>query len=216
MEGSINEANGGRTTLERPSIGVIAVAYENISAVEMFIGSFKVQDNPNWKLFLIHDGPPSVEYRNVIDGRYPNDDPRVIPMATPRRYNDWGHSLRRLALNDQLTKEYPYTLITNADNYYAPCFVRYMLQATSGMPYLVYCNMLHDMKYETSKSYKPVSVSLKYCEVDIGSVIVRTDIAQKNGWRSLAMNSDWTFIEDIMHQDLFWATKVDRTLFVHN
>ena len=201
--------------MERSSLGIIAVNYERVDETEMFLGSLKVQTSKDWKVFLVHDGPPSTRYKNLIEDRY-RGDPRIEFMHTPIKSGDWGHTPRRFGLEAQLTRGFPYTMITNTDNYYVPCFVEEMLNATNDYPTLVYCDMLHEMIWTTSRRYRPIETKLEWCHIDVGSVIVRTSVAQSVGWRDLSQNSDWTYIGDVMKTPGFSAKKVDRTLFVHN
>ena len=93
------------------------------------------QTNPNWELWLIHDGPGKVDA--------PQDE-RIKVIVTPERRNNWGHSYRSEYLQ-QVTTDY--VCITNADNYIVPVFIEYMLKGFDQNTIGVYCaEMVHSYK----------------------------------------------------------------------
>jgi hypothetical protein len=83
---------------------------------------------------------------------------------------------------------------------------------------LVLCNMVHSHDWPGRGNYIAfVTEPQKHC-VDIGSFVVKTEIAKAVGFRDKTFAGDGTFIEDIMQNSgraVKWG-KVDKILFVHN
>lgn len=185
------------------SLNIVAVTYNQNHELKCFVESILAQTNPDWHMFVIHDGP-SPEFIKRMHQYWMVD--RLHYWCTEERYNDWGHSLRSLAVPD-LWDSLRYTVFTNCDNYYVPVFVEEMC---SGDEDLVYCNIVHD-----HWKYQAKDTQLRRRAIDCGAVVVKTEIVKKIGWNHRNYAADWFFINDVLQANPS-IRKVGKCLFVHN
>jgi GT2 family glycosyltransferase len=176
------------------------------------ISSLVCQTYENWELLLIHDGPNNNGLKTYI-----GNDERIKFIETKERIGNWGHGLRKWALEElENYTDADYVVITNADNYYTPRFVEYLLRGfdQSHTAVATYCS-------ETVHSYKSWQVlpaKLERGFLDCGAVMIKKNIACEVGWADTESHSaDWTFFQDIAHK-YSWKNfiKVKGALFVHN
>jgi len=187
-------------------LSIIAVTYKQGHLLKCFVESILSQTNENWRLLLIHDGPwddSDLKYFSVLDYR-------IECLSSESRFNDWGHSLRAMAIPKLPYSKY--TLITNGDNYYIPSFIQEM---TSGKEDVIFCDMIHSHPQQQYRKYMNTSIQLG--EIDCGAIIVNTDIVKKVGWNSRIFNADWEYIKEVFEVvPKPTCRKVEKTLFVHN
>lgn len=167
------------------TLHVIMVAFKRVIPLRIMIDCFLVQDYPSWKLHIIHDGPAPQEVRDIINQYH---DSRIEYIETPTVNGYWGHpnrgwGLRQLSLNHR-----DYVLITNDDNYYVPCFVKKMLAKANGVAGMVYCNTVHSYF-----GYDVLNTSVKENHIDMGSFIVRVDVAKRVGFTDTHLSADGTY-----------------------
>lgn len=175
------------------------------------ISSLLLQTHKNWQLLLMHDGPS--EMRELINSVI-NNDKRIEFIETAERKGNWGHYLRKAAL-----EEYPignYVVITNADNYYVPTFIEYMLKGfkLSHTAVATYCEkMVHSYK-----AWDVIPCKLERGFLDCGGVMVKSNIAKEVGFNNIEQHSaDWLYFHEIAHR-YSWRSfiQVKGSLFVHN
>lgn len=192
------------------TLSIVAVAYKRPDAVPILIHSLKVQTSDDFTLTIYHDGfdQEMSEIFEMYKRKYPNF---FNYKFSEIRYNDWGHSLRDIAIKEA---ESPYLLITNDDNYYCPTFVEEMLSKIQDENSdVVICDMLHS-HYDYKRYFRTFP---KSGSIDIGAIICRTELARKIGWRDKGFVGDGTYCEDLLYsQPKVKVSKVKRTLFVHN
>ena len=185
------------------------------------ISALICQTYTNWELWLIHDGPNNTNLEKIIDGA---NDPRIKYIIHPQRKNDWGHSLRKWALEAiKLRKvKCEYIVITNPDNYYVPVFIEVMLTGfTNNNIIATYCHkFVHGYlspQPEGNHRFGVLESKLQLGYLDCGGVMVRKENACAVGWRSLEIYSDWTYFEDLITRfgESAWK-KVLGCLFVHS
>jgi hypothetical protein len=172
------------------------------------ISALILQTHKNWELILIHDGP-SEKVKSYIP-----DDNRITYIETKERKGNYGHHLRQWALNEFDLGDY--VVVSNADNYYVPTFIEYMLKGfkKSHTAVATYCT-------ETVHSYKAWQVLPAKMEkgfLDCGAVMIKSNIAKEVGWRDITDHSaDWTYFQDIASK-YSWRNfiSVRGALFVHN
>ena len=136
-------------------------------------------------------------------------------LFTEKRFNDYGHSLRQMAI-EQCRSEF--ILLTNDDNYYAPPFLEHMFNKidSDGLD-VVLCDMIHNYDIHGKSSYNVLITQPKRLFVDIGCFIARTKLAKQVGFRDKTHNGDATYFEDLVAADPnIKIGKVDKVLFVHN
>ena len=67
---------------------VISVTFGHTTELEVSIGSFILQTNPNWTLEIVHDGPAPKEVREIMS-RY-SGDARIFFYMHLRKETDYG------------------------------------------------------------------------------------------------------------------------------
>lgn len=198
-------------------LGIISVTYNQDYPLKTFINSFKSQSLQNFDLHIIHDGEWD---SNIKSSLYEENyiSPGVFLHNTSERYNDYGHSLRDWGIK-KFHKEYSYLLITNCDNYYCPKFVEYIFSVIDDNTGVVYFNMVHshDQGYGT---YSVLNTDFIGYRCDIGSFVIRSDIAGDVNFNKKDFNADAFFIDQIneygkMYKK-FEVKKVDKCLMIHN
>lgn len=176
-----------------------------------------------WVAYLINDGPDTDAERICSEYvfRHPG---HFVYVETPTRFNDWGHTLRGLGLDRCRT---PYFCTQNADNYLTPMFVASVIEGFEeplltplgrAHPDVVVFDIVHNYANVNNGGEPPYSVldvSGRRNRCDAGSMVVRTAVAQNVGWRSLAADSDGTFIDDLVRAHAK-VHKIPGVLAVHN
>lgn len=173
------------------------------------ISSLILQTHKNWELILIHDGPTD----NHGIREQARQDSRIKYIETKERVGNWGHALRQWALNEFDLGDY--TMITNADNYYVPVFIEYMLKGfKSHTAVATYC----DTMTHSYKAWEVIPCKLERGYLDAGGVLVKSNIAKEIGWQNtLEHSADWLYFSEIAAK-YSWSNfiPVKGNLFVHN
>jgi glycosyltransferase involved in cell wall biosynthesis len=220
---------------------VVCVSYKRYREIHVLINSLLSQTLQNWKLLIIHDGPDAqmeAEVKPYLE-RYPD---LIRFQCTETRYNDYGHTLRKMGIEAADTE---FVLLTNDDNYYARKFLQYMFDAIREQNLdMVLCNMIHSHKNPGAYKQLDYNVFDSYPSIfyiDVGNFILRTSHAKAVGFNDTSFNADGVFVEDVLkahnveslipslrHNLRFLFRKndpakktlrigkVDRVLFVHN
>lgn len=192
-------------------LNIIAVAYQRPKEIKLMISSFIVQTNPNWLLYIIHDGPTPEEITNVVTEF---QDKRLILCESKERKGKWGHPNRKMMLQKIECNPDDPILITNDDNFYVRTFVDKMLTGMTKAVGMVYCDMLHSYF-----DYNVFKTNPKMCGIDMGAFVVRADIAKKVGFNSVIMEADGIYCEEVVKyckENNYRVLKIDRVLFIHN
>jgi hypothetical protein len=177
----------------------------------ILVPALRLQTHRDWELLLVHDGPNETGLEGKIRSI---GDPRVRYYCTPDRINDWGHSLRALAMQE--IREEPidgdHVVITNGDNYYAPGFCEQMLQQFEPDIVAAYCSMSH-----SHKKWMVIDAELRHQNVDCGCVMATREAALATGWTSRDFSADWLYVRGMLDRYGPQAfRKVPNVLFVHN
>jgi hypothetical protein len=198
-------------------LGIISVSYNQNYPLKTLINSFKSQTLQNFDLHIVHDGEWDNEIKNSLyEEKYTTDN--IFLHNTKTRYNDYGHSLRDWGIK-KFHKDYKYFLITNSDNYYCPKFVEQLFSQIDDNTGIVYFNMVHshDQGFGT---YSTLNTDFIGYRCDIGSFIVRSDIAYDVGFNRRDFNADAFFINEINEYrkvyKIFDIKKIDKYLMTHN
>jgi hypothetical protein len=181
------------------------------------------QTHKNWHLLLIHDGLNHTGMKKYLDGI---GDDRITFLELADHEGVWGHSRRRWALEELKKGLYPdadYVVVSNADNYYVPVFIEYMLTGFEKNPETVatFCDVtVHSYWGSTPNGlfrWAAGKCELKRGRIDCGGVMVKRDVAAATGWPSLDHSSDWDYFQKIIieHGKERWV-RVPGALFVHN
>lgn len=156
------------------------------------IGSLINQTHQNWHLFLIHDGPSSMDIKRIVEAT--NDD-RITYRETEKRSGNWGHSIRRDWISKMRNSDFDYIVVTNADNFHAPVFCEYMIKGFDEKTIATYCSqMVHSYL-----GFNIINCKMQQGYVDCAGVMIKKDVAVNVGWKDvLAHSADWLFFKDIM------------------
>ena len=191
---------------------VICVAYNRIIPLRGLIDSFMVQTDPRWVLHIIHDGPALNEVKDVIN-LYKGEH-RVRYQETPQCNGNFGHVNRKMMLEKLAGACDDFVLITNDDNYYVPAFVEYFLKASTSEVGMMYCNTVHNYI-----QYDVLYTRVKECFIDMGSFVVRMDVAKAVGFTQTHHSADGYYAvhcAEYCNAHRLRILYIDKPLFVHN
>lgn len=196
-------------------LDVVAVAYGRMGELRVFVQSWMNQSAGNWRLTVIHDGP-SQEFEQAmwpLAGQMPD---QIKYFCTESRFNDYGHSLRQIGI-EQATGDY--VLLTNADNYFIPKAME-ILNTQMGSADVIMFDMVHSHHRPGGREqprYSYFETSYQRNAIDVSAAIVRTDRAKRVGFRDKTYAGDATYFEDILLDDpQLSPVKLPHILFVHN
>jgi hypothetical protein len=174
------------------------------------VNSFLVQTCPEWKIYIIHDGPMPKEVKKIIE-QFKNDK-RISFMETAKRTGYWGHKNRNMILQILPDNTNDFVLITNDDNYYVPVFVEEITKVIRPDTGMIHWDMIHS-NYE----FFPTRVGMG--TIDMGSFIVRLPLAKKVGFIHTGIEADCQYamecLEECKKENLS-ELHVPKILFVHN
>lgn len=160
-------------------LSLIVTTYNHSKAqINVLVNSLFCQTDPNWILYIVHDGP-NTEVRGWVEGF---GDPRVLYRETPTRLGFWGHYGRRQVL-EEITTEY--VTWGNADNYYTPVYVQWMKEvADQKNLHILITNIVHHypmVNIPTDPPYSVLDARFGLNGVDFISFIMKTEVAKKVG-----------------------------------
>jgi glycosyltransferase involved in cell wall biosynthesis len=192
-------------------LNIIAVTYDHKESLKCFINSIKNQTNSSWSLFIIHDGSNNELKEELLSENYLND--KIIFIEHPVRTQNYGHLLRKWSLeNLELNGK---VLLTNADNYYTPNLVEEVLKYGEDF---IYFNVVHSHRNKNNHnkaSYGFMNTELEQGKIDMGCVVVKSEIAKSIGFNSILHDADWYYFDEILKTNPS-VVKIDKVLFVHN
>jgi glycosyltransferase involved in cell wall biosynthesis len=192
-------------------ITIIAVTYGHIESLKCFINSIKSQTNDNWNLFIVHDGPNPSLKESIINENYLND--KINFIEHPIRTQNYGHILRKWSLENLNLSER--VLLTNADNYYTPTLVDEVLKFNEDFIYFDVVHSHSNKSNHNKSTYGFMNTHLISGKIDMGCVIVKSELAKKVGFNSISFEADWHYFEDILKTKPS-ILKINKVLFVHN
>lgn len=180
------------------------------------ISSLICQTHKNWELLLIHDGPNNTGINKYIIAI---NDPRIKFIETENHAGNWGHSIRKWALDEikekRLSENADYIVITNADNYHVPVYCEYMLNGfeNNNSAIAVYCEkMVHSYQ-----KWNVQNCSLQLGHVDCAGIMIKTEVACQVGWNDFSHSSDWIYFNNIIRRyGIKNFIKVNGCLLIHN
>lgn len=207
-----------RKAAQEHRLTIVVATYKQPIALDCLLSSLRCQTLQNFDVIVLHDGADeetgrlAATYATLEGGRY-----RYVETAS--RFNDFGHSLRDIGI-DEATGEF--LLITNGDNYYAPRFVEFVFDAidTHALD-LAMWNFVHSHSNPGGTqllAYSPFPVYPVKNRIDIGSFMVRSAVAKEVGFRDKSHDGDASYLQDILDRPgaSLRMGKVEKTLMVHN
>jgi len=199
-----------------PTLHVIIAAYQRIIPLRIVIDSFIVQTNPNWRVYVIHDGPMPKEL-DVIMALY-KDDPRISFQFTEERIECSGFPNRDMMIKKIIGADNDFVMSTNDDNYYATTFVENMIALAEQGVGFVYCNMVHSGHWGPGE-YQVIDTKIEVCQIDIGAFAVKLPLAKKVGITTKTAVADGIYAEACLAEcnaTGLATAKTERILYVHN
>jgi hypothetical protein len=197
---------------DKRTLHIIAVAYQRPIQLRILCDCFIVQTDPRWVLYIMYDGPPPEDIKQVMD--LYNSEKRIHFMCSSHRNGNYGHPNRRKALAKLSGFPDDFVLLTNDDNYYVPVFVEYMMQQATRTVGMVICNTVHShFQYKVHES-KPIENS-----IDMGAFWVRLPIAKAVGFNWDDFSADGKYAEECANAcrcNGLEVVHVYKPLFVHN
>lgn len=202
------------------SLTVICTTYGHSKPqLEVTINSLLCQTSPNWKLWIVHDGP-NEEVRGWVEAYV---DPRIKYWESETRTGFWGHYNRRWLLDFVDTD---YVTFSNADNYHSPVYVEWMTQIAEQRNLdILLTPIVHNYPNVNGPGDPPYSVldaRFGLNGVDFMSFIIKTSVLQEVGFNHPEFTgADGMIIEDCkkkfaeQNRELRWD-KLRSVLGVHN
>jgi hypothetical protein len=190
---------------------IIATAFNRPLDLKRLIFDLLLQTNENWTLNIIHDGPPPKGIINFIKSL---KDPRIWFVHTKSINGSWGHPNRAMMLKQIAGDPQDYVLITNDDNQYVKSFVEIFLRNCNKHTGFLYCNCIHNYF-----DYDTLITQVRVGAIDMGSFIVRLDVAQKVGFNHTVEVADGIYAEECAQECARQNLKVlgiRKALFIHN
>ena len=175
------------------------------------ISSLINQTHKDWHLFLIHDGPSTMDIKGIVSA---TKDPRITYTETPKRLGNWGHGYRREYLQKLKDSEYDYIVITNADNHHVPTYCEYMIKGfTNGEVAVYHSHMVHSYI-----RWGILECKLQQGFIDCAGMMIRKDVACSTGWNNIeAHSADWAFFNEIIQKHgINKFAKVPGCLLIHS
>lgn len=193
-------------------VDIIAVTYGQNEILKCFINSIRAQTSNNWRLVIIHDGPNPILRKDLRDNGYLSSN-RISFIEHPVRTKNYGHLLRKWSLENVIKNEY--VLLTNGDNYYTPNMIEEVSKRNED---LIFFDLVHShkTKHNNNKStYGYMDSELVCSRVDMGNVVIKSELAKKVGFNSTAFAADWIYFNEVLELSptIF---KINKVLFVHN
>jgi hypothetical protein len=198
-------------TEKNMKLHIICTVFKKVTPMGRLIYDMILQSNPNWFMHVIHDGKAPQELIDLIDSF---KEPRIDFRETPQINGFWGFPNRKLMVQEVQSEPQDFILCTNDDNQYLQVFVEYFLNACQPDVGFVYCDTIHNyMGYDILKT------EVRSCHIDMGSFIVRSDVAKKVGFNHQHEQADGSYAEECAAECRARGLRIvyiPKCLFVHN
>ena len=195
---------------------ISCVAYQRPKLLTCLLWSLASQTSSNFVVTVYHDGH-NEEIENIVKSfKSNNPDIDITYYSSSERFNDYGHTLREMALHRSSAD---YLLLTNDDNYYVPIFVEEILREIDNEnPDIVYFDMVHSHimgDLPNPIGYQTLITEPRLNRIDIGSFVFRTELGKVAGFTDREFNADGRFFERMLEFSPK-LKKIEKVLFVHN
>lgn len=194
---------------------IAIAAYQRPRLLTTLLWSLASQTSRDFQISVWHDGA-SPEILNCIEHfQKLNEDISISYCFTQIRHNDYGHSLRSLAIDHCQTE---FMLLTNDDNYYVPIFVEQIVEQPLKDLDIVFFDMVHSHKLlslPNTSGYQTLVTQPRINWIDIGAFVFRTELGKQTGFKSRDFAADGVFFESML-RDGARCLKIEKVLFVHN
>jgi hypothetical protein len=192
-------------------IHVICTVFQRFLPLTRLVYDWLLQTDRNWDFHIVHDGPAPQEIKMLVDSL---NDSRITFESTTTINGLWGFPNRKRAIQELKGDDKDFILITNDDNQYMPVFVEYFLKECKPDVGMVYGNTIHNyMKYEI------LQTQIRECYIDMGSFIVRFDVAKHVGMNHQHEQADGKYAEECAAECKkrnLRIAQINKALYVHN
>jgi hypothetical protein len=191
---------------------VIVTVFQRSQQLSRLIWDFLGQSNPNWLMHIVNDGPAPTEMTDFLAHHF-NDD-RIDFRSTPQVNGAWGFPNRKMMIQEIQCDPNDFILVTNDDNEYLQPFVEFFLNSCQSDVGFVYCNTIHSYM-----GYEILHTEVRSCYIDMGSFIVRADVAKKVGFNHQHEQADGAYAEECAAECRargLRIVQVNKSLFCHN
>ena len=151
---------------------IIATVFDRTLPIRRLIYDFLCQSNPNWMLHIVQDGNKIKDTALFVETL---QDPRISFKATKNIGGHFGFPNRDMMLREIEADDSDFVLHTNDDNQYMPTFIDSFLRNCTCETGFIYCDTIHSYM-----NYGILLTEIKVGYIDMGSFIVRYDVAKKN------------------------------------
>ena len=193
-----------------PKFSIIIVAYKRYNKLKCLLYSLLSQSFTDFEIIIIHDGK-DIKHKKLFENF--ENDPRITYFQTPKRYNDWGMSLRNIGINYVKGE---WVINTNDDNYYTPNWLEELNQHTDPLINFIYYDAVlshYNELNQNKKDYGLFVPQIKGCYIDMGQFAIKTQILKNHKFKSIAP-ADADLIEEIKGK--LNPVYINKILFVHN
>jgi len=174
------------------------------------IPSLLVQTYENIEIIVYYDGKIPDYFVKYVESF---EDKRIKLFNTTKRYNDWGHTPRNMAI-DELSSKSVAVIFTGGDNYFLPTFTEELFMPIKNSKDVLgtYCDMIHN-----NRNWQVMRTRLEYGNIDCGCFMARTELAREFRWGNRVDWEDWIFMDKIITKyGSERIIKIPRMLFIHN
>ena len=174
------------------------------------IPSLLVQTYENIEIIVYYDGKIPNYFIKYVEAF---QDKRIKLFNTTKRYNDWGHTPRNMAI-DELSPNSVAVVFTGGDNYFLPTFTEELFMPIKNSKDVLgtYCDMIHN-----NRNWQVMRTRLEYGNIDCGCFMSRTELAREFRWGNRVDWEDWIFMDKILTKyGVHRMIKIPRMLFIHN
>ena len=189
-------------------IEFVIPTYNSPNKLLCILYSLITQTNPNWKAHVVIDNSSTLLFDKIID--FVKDD-RIKFTSINGPHNDLGHTPRNYGLE---TSSEEWIVMTGDDNYYIPTFVNEIYNVIEESTKFVYCDMIHN-----GYDYKHFNTHHSSHHIDIGNMIMRTNLAKQIKLDTTRLDADGVFCNDYISKfckEENTIKKINKILYVHN
>lgn len=207
-------APGARARLP---LTIQVASYQRLTALMSLLYALATQRVQNFQVVVTHDGADP-EIRDAVHAFAARGDFPLSYKESRARHGMWGYALRQQSLMECQT---PFWMSTNDDCWYAPVFTAAVAEAMSTDADLILTDMLHshhDPGDRVQAAYQPFLTAPARFKCDIGSFVLRTELARAmGGFPELHHDADGIFIDAFMRRyPTAHVYKIPQILYVHN
>jgi len=170
--------------------------------------SLIAQTNGNWKAHVVIDNSSTLLFDKIID--FVKED-RIKFTSINGPHNDIGHTPRNYGLENASEE---WVIMTGDDNYYIPTFVDEVIKVINNDTKFVYCDMIHN-----GYNYEWFNTHHSSHHIDIGNMIMRTNLAKQIKLDNKRLDADGVFCNDYISkfcEEQTTIKKINKILYVHN